>query len=309
MHLPEQVKNALDYIQTIDVSEIENTQEASRSFYEKFVPMAGEEEPVFKVENLEITPVDQKINIRLYRPSNGTELPVVIYFHGGWFNAGSFETHDRPLRKLANLSGALIVAVDYRLAPEFPFPAGFNDGYEVLNWVMDNASTLGVDLKRLAIAGDSAGAAIATAVTNRAVKSMPGKILCQALVYPVTDAALETPSWQEFKDGPVLNLDGAVEAWNLYLPNAEAGKNSFASPLREDILSDMPGTLIILAEYDPLRDEGRLYAEKLQKSGVSVQLTLYKGMIHGFFQMGAFIEDGNRAIEETAEFLTQNFNK
>lgn len=308
MQLSEPVKTALDYIQSIDVSAIENTIEAGRAFYEKFVPMAGAEEAIFKIEQHEMLSFDQKLNLRIYRPSAEEELPVVLYFHGGWFNAGSLATHDRPLRKLANLSGAIIVAVDYRLAPEFPFPAGLNDGYNALKWLIENVKTLGLDLNRLAIAGDSAGAAIATAITDQAIKNNLHKIVCQALVYPVTDAELKTPSWEEFKDGPVLNYEGAVAAWNLYLPEIER-ENPAASPLRTADLSSMPATLIILAEYDPLRDEGAFYADKLRKAGVEVQESLYKGMVHGFFQMGAIIPDGNRAIEETAHFLTQNFNK
>lgn len=309
MDLSKPVKIALDYIQSIDVSDIDDTLEAGRTFYEKFIPMAGGEETVYKIENLEVPSFEQKINIRLYRPSNEKELPVVIYFHGGWFNAGSLESHDRPLRKLANLSGAIIISVDYRLAPEYPFPAGLNDCYNALEWIILHAKILGIDLKRIAIAGDSAGGALATVITRRAIKNNLNKILCQVLVYPVTDTALKTPSWQEFRDGPVLNYEGAVQAWSLYLPNIKEIKNPDASPLYADGLSNMPSTLMIIAEYDPLRDEAILYAEKLQKSGVAVKQSLYKGMVHGFFQMGGIIDDGNRAIEETAHFLIQNFNK
>lgn len=309
MYLSEQVKIALDYIQSIDVSDIDDTLDASRIFYEKFIPMAGEKETIYKIENLEVPSFEQKINIRIYRPSNEKKLPVVIYFHGGWFNAGGLESHDKPLRKLAKLSGAILISVDYRLAPEYPFPIGLNDCYNALEWIVLHAKILGLDLKRMAIAGDSAGGALATVITRRAIKNNLSKILCQALIYPVTDASLQTPSWQEFKDGPVLNYEGAVHAWNLYLPNIKEIKNPDVSPLYADGLSDMPSTLIIIAEYDPLRDEAILYAEKLQKSGVTVQQSLYKGMVHGFFQMGGIIEDGSRAIGETAQFLIQNFNK
>lgn len=309
MYLSEQVKIALDYIQSIDVSDIDDPLEASRSFYEKFIPMAGEEETIYKIENLEIPSFEQTINIRIYRPSNEKELPAVIYFHGGWFNAGGLETHDRPLRKLTKLSGAIIISVDYRLAPEHPFPQGLNDCYNALEWIILHAKILGIDLERLAIAGDSAGGALATVITRHAIKNNLNKILCQALVYPVTDASLKTPSWQEFKDGPVLDYDGAVQAWNLYLPNIKEIKNPDASPLYADELSGMPSTLLIIAEYDPLRDEAILYADKLQKSGTEVKQSFYKGMIHGFLQMGNIIDDGNRAIVEIAQFLIKNFNK
>lgn len=309
MYLSEQVKTALDYIQSIDVSDIDDTLEAGRIFYEKFIPMAGEQESIYKIENLQIPSFERKINIQVYRPSNEKKLPAVIYFHGGWFNAGGLESHDRPLRKLAKLSKAIVISVDYRLAPEYPFPAGLNDCYNALEWIILRAEMLGIDLKRLAIAGDSAGGALATVVARRAVKSGLKKILCQALVYPVTDASLKTQSWQEFKDGPVLNYLGAVEAWNSYLPNNGEIENPDVSPLYADELSDMPPTLIIVAEYDPLRDEAILYAEKLQKSGVEVKQSLYKGMVHGFFQMGGIIDDGNLAIGETAQFLIENFSR
>lgn len=309
MHLSKQVKKALDYIQSIDVSDIEDPLKAGRAFYEKFKPMAGEEETIYQIENLEIPSNDQNINIRIYRPSNAPLLPVVIYFHGGWFNAGSLESHDRPLRKLANLSEAIIIAVDYRLAPEYPFPTGLNDSYNALLWVLDNAKKLGVDMNRFSIAGDSAGAALATVVTRRAIQDNLPKISAQVLVYPVTDASLNTQSWKEFKDGPVLNYDGAVEAWNAYLPSDVDRNNPDASPLYANNISDMPSTLLIAAEYDPLRDEAIQYADKLRKAGVNVQYSLYKGMVHGFFQMGGIIDEGNHAIAETAKFLIENFNK
>lgn len=309
MNLSKQVQDALMYIQSIDVSQIENPVEAGRSFYEEFIPMAGEPEAIFRVEDVKVLSLGQEINVRIYRPSDKSELPVVLYFHGGWFNAGSLESHDRPLRRLAKLSGAIFVSVDYRLAPEHPFPCGLNDGIGVLNWIAANAKRLGVDLKRMAISGDSAGGAIAAAVTRIAIKENNYGIICQALIYPVTDSSLQTPSWQEYKDGPVLNYQGAVEAWKLYLGDSSAAQNKDASPLYAEDLSEMPSTLIIVAEHDPLKDEAILYASKLQKSGVEVRQSMYKGMIHGFFQMGGVIDEGNRAIEETASFLIDSFNK
>lgn len=308
MNLSKQVQSALEYIDSINVSEIKDPLEAARAFYEKFAPMAGEQEPVFEIENHQIPSLDDTINIRIYRPKNETKLPAVLYFHGGWFNAGSIDSHDRPLRKLANLSGAVIVSVEYRLAPEYPFPTGLNDGSNALKWVIENAASLGIDLSRLALAGDSAGGTLAAAITRLSVKNKDYKVLCQALIYPATDASLATASWQEFKDGPVLNYDGAVAAWDLYLGDNEDRKNPDVSPLCADFLFEIPSTLIILAEYDPLKDEAVLYAEKLKNSDVAVKVSLYKGMIHGFFQMGGIIDDGNKAIEETADFLIQNFN-
>ncbi len=234
-------------------------------------------------------------------------LPAIVYFHGGWFNAGNLETHDRPLRSLANLSGAAVISVDYRLAPEYPFPHGFNDCYEALEWIAGNPKLLNIDVTRIALAGDSAGGALATATTARALRSNGPRICCQALIYPVTDSSLKTSSWEEFADGPNLTLDGAKKAWDLYAPHP-ARNHPDASPMQAGDISALPPTLIIVAEYDPLRDEAVQYAQKLGAAGVDVRLSYYAGMVHGFFQMGGFIDKGKQSIKEVSGFLQQHLS-
>ncbi|WP_143304564.1 alpha/beta hydrolase [Chitinophaga vietnamensis] len=305
--LSPEVTAALAFIQSIEVPVAENAVHMGREFYERFIPMAGEPEEVNFIQTHTIHSPQADIALRIYRPSAQPSLPIVLYMHGGWFNAGSLDTHDRPLRAVANLSGAVVISIDYRLAPEHPFPAGLHDCCYVLQWVMDNAALLDVDINRIALAGDSAGGALAATVTLRAVKALHLSLACQVLIYPVTDASLSSSSWQTFADGPNLTLAGAKDAWNMYIPDPNARRHPDASPLYADDLTGLPPTLIITAEYDPLRDEAIHYAEKLQAAGTDVQLSAYAGMIHGFFQMGGIISDGRHAIQAVAAFLKAHF--
>lgn len=300
-----QVEAALAFIGTIAVSADQEEIEAGREFYKGFIPMAGTAEDVYRVEDRLIPSLQDKaeIGIRIYRPSAEEMAPAVVYFHGGWFIAGGVDTHDRPLRSLANLSAAIVISVDYRLAPEFPFPYGPNDCYDALLWIAANAAELGIDINRIALAGDSAGGALAAVTSRRAVMGNGPKIAGQVLIYPVTDASLGTASWKEFAEGPNLTLERAENAWSSYTPNARDRMQPDAAPLMADDLSGMPPTHIIMAEYDPLRDEAALYARKLEAAGVILTETTYSGMVHGFFQMGGLIDQGHEALKEVAEVL------
>ncbi|WP_343744374.1 alpha/beta hydrolase [Chitinophaga sp.] len=301
--LSPEVLAALEFIQAIPVPDEEDAVLAGRKFYEGFIPMAGEPEALFHIEDRDVLSATGDIRIRIYRPSDGPSLPAVLYFHGGWFNAGSLETHDRPVRALAKESNAVFIAVDYRLAPEFPFPHGLNDCRHVLKWVNEHTGELKIDGARIAVAGDSAGGALAAAAASHALKTAGVRIRCQALIYPVTDASLSSPSWEEFADGPNLTLEGARLAWDLYTPSPADRNHPDASPVMAEEFTTVPPTLIITAQYDPLRDEAVLYAQKLQAAGVDIKLTEYTGMIHGFFQMGGMISSGKQAIAEVAGFL------
>ncbi|MBC9911500.1 alpha/beta hydrolase [Chitinophaga varians] len=301
--LSPEVLAALEFIQAIPVPDMEDAVIAGRKFYEGFIPMAGAPETLFHVEDRQVPTAEGDVRIRIYRPSNEPMLPAVLYFHGGWFNAGSLETHDRPVRALTKLSNAVWIAVDYRLAPEYPFPHGLNDCCLALKWVSEQAAELGIDASRIAIAGDSAGGALAATVTRRALTTMDINICCQVLIYPVTDSSLRSPSWKEFANGPNLTLAGAKIAWDLYTPSPADRNHPDAAPILADVLATVPPTLIITAQYDPLRDEAVAYAQQLQAAGVEVTLTAYAGMIHGFFQMGGMISSGKRAIAAVADFI------
>jgi acetyl esterase len=293
MEILPQVRQALAYMKSVNVTNIDDKLAASRIFYERLIPLAGEAESVYKVENKNIALPGRTIDIRIYRPLNKRTSPAVVYFHGGGFFKGSIESHDRPLRQLANLSGAVIISVDYRLAPEFRFPHGLNDCIDTTQWVIDHAADLGIDKRKITVAGDSAGGTLATAVAGKL-----DNILCQVLIYPATDSSLATPSWTAFAEGPVLTLKSAIELWAYYTDDKIS-----AAPIYNDDLARMPDAFILTAEYDPLCDETAAYAKKLREAGVHVTEKLYPKMIHGFFQFGGVIDQGRAAIADVAEYI------
>lgn len=301
MQLSSQAQQALTYIGSIEVADKTNPWEKGRQFYEKFIPLAGEKEAVFQIEDIKIQGETDQIKLRIYRPSDQDNLPVIIYFHGGWFNSGDLETHDTPLRRLSNLSKAVIIAVDYRLAPEHPFPAGLNDGIIALEWLFENAASINVDPSKVTLAGDSAGGSLVATLTGK----FATKIGCQLLIYPVTDCSLETDSWKMFKDGPLLDAESGAQAWKWYLSKADDFFNPDAVPLLQTSFCGWPPTFIATAEYDPLRDEGMMYGEKLKQNGVSVTQLTYGGMIHGFFQMGGVIDQSAVLMDDMVRFYTK----
>jgi acetyl esterase len=276
---------------------------AARNYYRQIVPLAGEPEPVHSIEDHLIKTSEYRIPIRIYNPSGDSDLPAVIFFHGGWFFAGDLETHDRPLRALTNAASCIVVAVDYRLAPEHPFPAAIDDGNAILQWVATEGAEFGIDCNRLIIAGDSAGGTIATVLARKVAENNGLRILLQVLMYPVTDPSLQTGSWREFAEGPAITLETALEAWQMYVPNILVRQNADAAPIFAANLVGSASALIIIAEYDPLRDEGIAYAARLEQAGVKVKTSIYKEMPHGFFQMAGYIDDGKQAIAEVANAI------
>ncbi|MDM1377542.1 alpha/beta hydrolase [Myroides marinus] len=299
MILSTQIKEVLAHIENIEIPD--NTlspQEQGRAFYEQFISLAGKKEEVYQIQEQTITTENNQIPIRIYRPNHEEQLPVIIYFHGGWFNAGSLNTHDTPLRQLANVTQTLIIAIDYALAPEHPFPKGVNDCELATRWIIDHASSLGINANKIFIAGNSAGGALATTITRK----LRHKISAQILIYPVTDNKMTTSSWVTYQNGPILNLKGAIEAWQWYLPDTSDHTNIDAIPLLADDLEDLPPTFIAIAEHDPLKDEAYAYADKLKQFNTPVYTHYYEDTIHGFFQMGAFINAFKDLLKNISTF-------
>ena len=239
---------------------------------------------------------------RLYRPTDGRGLGLAVYFHGGGWVVGSLDTHDHVARALASESACAVLSIDYRLAPEHPFPAGLQDAFTASRWASANAGRLGCDPDRVAIGGDSAGANLAAVVTQ----SGSPPVRFQLLVYPVTDARCGTRSHEAQKDGPWLTQAGMSWFVDHYLSGGDGAiDDPRVSPLLggDEALAKSPPTLVITAELDPLRDEGEAYAERLRSVGVPVELTRYDGMFHGFFSFGEELDDGRRAIAQAAEAL------
>lgn len=278
-----------------------------------FAAFGAEEEveQVASVEDRTIPGPAGEIPVRIYQPAGSAPdagaLPVLLYFHGGGFVLCDLDTHDGTCRSLANGAGCTVVSVDYRLAPEHPFPAAPEDCYAATQWVVDNAASIGVDSKRVAVAGDSAGGNLSAAVTLMARERGGPRLAHQLLIYPVTDHFFETVSYRENAEGYFLTRDMMKWFWGHYLEKEQDGRDPLASPLRADDLSSLPPATVITAEYDPLRDEGEAYAERLRAAGVATEMTRYDGVFHGFFGMGAAIDRANDAVAQATTALRRSF--
>jgi acetyl esterase len=213
---------------------------------------------------------------------------------------GSVESFDTVVRALANASGAVVASIEYRLAPEDPFPAGLDDVLCAVRWLAANAAGLGADPERLAIAGDSAGGNLATVAARRLRGELDLRL--QALIYPVTDAGVNTPSYREFGEGYGLTAASMQRFWNLYLDGAD-GLDPDASPLRSDDLAGSPPALVLTAAADPLRDEGEAYAEALREAGVPVEARRVEGTVHGFWRWLAATSVSRRTVDEVGAAL------
>jgi len=264
-------------------------------------------EAVKQVTNRNVPGPHGEIPIRVYTPEGSGPLPIFVYFHGGGWVIGNLDTHDASCRTLTNLSGAIIVSVDYRLAPEHKFPIPFDDCYAAAGWAVENAKSLGGDPGRVAIGGDSAGGNLTATVALRARDERGPRFTHQLLVYPVTDAAYDTPSYRDNADGYFLTRSSMVWFWNHYLRDDRDRDNPYASPLRAKNLEGLPPATVITAEYDPLRDEGEAYGARLEKAGVPTRVTRYDGMIHGFFGMTDVLDQAKDAMGEAAAVLRRSF--
>jgi acetyl esterase len=264
---------------------------------------AGEPEPVYQVDDREIPGPTSALPIRIYRPSAATDLPVLVYFFGGGWTLGSLDTGDGVCRALTNAARCVVVAVGYRLAPEATFPAAVLDCHAGAAWAASNARAIGGDPSRVAVGGDSAGGNLAAAVTLLARERREPPLVGQLLVYPNTDYLADTPSLRDTTDEAMFNRTSVAWYWGHYLRHPDDGLNPLASPLRADDHSGLPPALVITAEYDPLRDEGELYARRLEQAGVPVRLSRYDGMAHGFFTMIGVVEAADAALAEAAAAL------
>ena len=263
----------------------------------------GEPEAVAKVENRTIPGPAGQIPVRVYTPSGEGPHPGLVFFHGGGFVLCNLDTHDGICRSLTNAAGCVVVSVDYRLAPEHPYPAAPEDCYAATQWVAKNGSELGIDVSRLAIGGDSAGGNL-TAVTALLARDRGGPALrFQLMIYPVTDCGFETASYRENGDGYFLTTGMMRWFWDKYLADPRQAGEGYASPLRVANLANLPPGLCITAGFDPLRDEGEAYAERLRKAGVDVRTSRYPGMFHGFLSMTAQLDKAREAVAEAGAAL------
>ncbi|HEX2850002.1 MAG TPA: alpha/beta hydrolase [Acidimicrobiales bacterium] len=283
----------------------ETTVEDARNAYLLMVAAGGEPPALASIDDRRIPGPDGDMAIRVYRPNGGeAPRPVVVYYHGGGFTIGSIETHDPVCRTLAAQAEALVVSVEYRLAPEHPFPAATDDAFAALQWVGEHAAEIGGDPSRIAVAGDSAGGNLA-AVSAIAARDAGGPAVCfQALVYPTTDAKMRFPSIDENGEMPILPRRSMEWFYEQYKSDVDDWR---ATPIDVDDLSGLPPAVVITAEYDPLRDEGEAYGEKLRAAGVPVTGKRYDGMAHAFVQMLGVLEPARDAMALIASELKRAF--
>lgn len=230
-------------------------------------------------------------------------LAVVVFFHGGGFVLCGLDSHDRLCRALTAGSGAIVVSVDYRLAPEHPFPAAVEDARAAVAWASRNAAALGGDPARLAVAGDSAGGALAASTCLHARDRGGPDVAFQLLIYPVTDAAQDTASYRDHAEGGFLTAAHMKWFWEQYLSDPAQAADPDASPLRADDLSGLPPACVLTAECDPLRDEGEAYAARLAEAGVPVESRRFEGAFHGFASLDHVLPVAAEAQRCAAEAL------
>ncbi len=273
-----------------------------------FRMLAGVPEEVEKVEDKMISVDGGEISIRIYTPEGEGPFPALVYYHGGGWVIGNLDTVDVPCRMLANRAGCVVVSVDYRMAPEYKFPTPAEDSYAAVKWVAENAASIQVDPERIAVGGDSAGGNLAAVVSLMAREQGGPSIAYQMLIYPVTNHSYDTDSYRDNAEGYFLTKNTMEWFWNHYLRDDQDGKNPYASPLLAEDLSGLPPALVITAGFDPLRDEGEAFAERLKAAGVPVESTRYDGMVHGFFWMPGVLAQAHVAIDQAANALKEAFN-
>ncbi len=282
----------------------------ARGFYELSTDKVAGEPP----EDLQISDITLSTTIslraRIYKNAGRQDesQAALIYFHGGGWCIGSIESHDHVCRWLSKKSGAVVISVDYRLAPEHKFPAAVDDAYEATCWIFAHAAELGLDPERIAVGGDSAGGNLSAVVCLLARDRGSVKIHSQLLIYPATDMLMRFPSY--LSNGENYRLTRTLINWFVlgYLRDGEDINDVRASPLMADSHANLPPAYIMTAGFDPLMDEGRAYADKLKEEGVDLEYRCYEGMMHGFIAMPGAIDIAMTALDDAAAYLNKRFS-
>jgi acetyl esterase len=307
MPLDPQAKTLLDQLAALGGPPIHSlTPEQVRAGMVSF-GVAATPEPVGRVVNRTIPGPAGELPIRIYTPSGSGPFPILVFFHGGGWVICDLDTHDPICRSLTNGAGCAVVSVDYRLAPEHKFPAAPEDCYAATQWAAAHAAEIDGDAARLAVGGDSAGGNLAAVVAQMARDRGGPPLVFQLLIYPATDLSKAAPSVEENGEGYFLTRDDMHWFGNHYIRGDEDKLNPLASPYLAEDLRGLPPALIITGEFDPLRDEGERYGQRLQESGVPTTFSRYDGMIHGFLSFADFLNQGKLALAESSRALRAAF--
>jgi acetyl esterase len=302
MPLDPQVQTLLDQIAMLEGPKLEDLPVAeARVVYATFKQMVPAVEAA-RTADFTVGPATVRAHYPMGAPDDAV-LPVVVWFHEGGFTVGDLSTSDSTAAELANSSGCVVVNVDYPLAPEHPFPEPLDAAFAAVEWVADHAgSDLGVDPARLAVGGDSAGGNLAAAICVMARDRGGPSIRFQLLAYPCLDARMSYPSIRENGEGYLLGASTLRWFWDQYIGDADP-EDPRLSPLYEPDLAGLPPALVITAEFDPLRDEGEAYAERLRQAGGIASASRYDGMVHSLLSMAQVWEGGRKAMDECAQAL------
>ena len=261
---------------------------------------SGPVEAIYEIANRFIPGPTADLPIRIYRPTDNPAAPAIVHFHGGGFVLNYLDMYDASMARLANQSGFTIIGVNYQKAPEHPFPAPFDDCYATLIWVREHAADLAIDPDFIGVAGDSAGATLASAVAIKA-RDNGIDLQFQLLIYPCNGRDFTTDSYINMATGYGLTTEAMKWFWNQYLQGTQHDQNPYAIPMTENNFSDLAPAIIITAEFDPLLSDGQEYAERLRSAGVPVIYQQFDGMIHGFFTNMAVTPTSQIAIDYAAE--------
>ena len=291
--------NNVQPIRQVKGSEIEKTRKKNIKVSELGKLLFDNKIEVAEVKDFEI----DDINVRLYRNSNQPNQKVILYFHGGGFVYYNIESHDYVTRRLCAMNDCTVISVDYKLAPEYTFPAAQEDGFKVVQYIYDNAKQLGIDASKIIVGGDSAGGTIAACITHHFKNNNNIKIAAQVLVYPWVDGAVNTNSMNKFSNGYLLTKAAILWFQKIYTPNPEDIFNPKSSPLYNNDFSGLPPAFVITAEYDPLKDEGIEYSNKLKDAGNIVKHKDYKNLVHGFFNIPKVDNEAMQAYYDIQAFL------
>ncbi len=281
----------------METMSVEDARQALRALFESF---GGRPEEVVRVDDIEIPGPGGAIPARLYYPAGDEPRPGFVHLHGGGWAVGDLDCYEADQRKIANSTGAVVVAVDYRLAPEHKFPAGFDDCYAAAVWVERNAARLGIDPRRIVIGGDSADANLSAAVALKARDQGAPALALQVLIYGTYDIqSTGTASYEEFAEGHFLTKSMAEWFQELYIRGPEDRGSPYASPLLATDLRGVAPALFLTAECDVLRDEGDAYARRLREAGTPVTAKRFSGTIHGFASLAKMLPvHAERAFSE-----------
>lgn len=292
MPLDPYVKRFLDRLASLNPSGVESLTIAERrAAFKHLLEFSGLMEQVDRIEDRSIPGAAGPLKVRIYSPAGASPavLPGLVYFHGGGLVAGDVDTHDRIGRSLANAIGCRLISVEFRLAPEHRFPAAVEDGYAVVCFVAAHAAEFSIDAKRLVVGGDSAGATLAAVVCKTAADSGTPPVALQLLICPILDYAAKTESRRTYASGYLMDEATLANDLKFYLASGDSATDPRISPLRMNDVSGLPPACIHTAEYDPLRDEGRAYSDRLNLAGIKTIYHCHSGMIHLFYGMGLLI--------------------